>query len=284
MNPTHPLAIWALAVAAASCGLRARIRDERSGRAYALAALRLAARIPAPGALIRLADRGEVDVLARAAGLSVALGRSPLVRARAGLATAGLVTGAALALIHPLGAALGAGLAGLGFVGPVHWIARRARVRARQIVRELPDLIDLLVICTASGMAVESALRLTAERLPGPLTEEVALTLRELDLGTPRREAFRGLASRIGAPELTSFVGALLQADELGAPIAATLEHQGELLRASRRQDVRERAAKAAPKVQLVVALVMVPAALILVLGVLIIELASQIGVVIGDS
>ena len=75
---------------------------------------------------------------------------------------------------------------------------------------------------------------------------------------------------------------ALLQADELGAPIASVLTRQAELLRSARTQDIREHAAKAAPKVQLIVAMVMVPAALLVVLGVLIIQLIAQIGGIVG--
>ena len=106
--------------------------------------------------------------------------------------------------------------------------------------------------------------------------------LGELAYGTPRRAAYRGLVARTGSPELAQVVGALLQAEELGAPLASTLGGQAEALRGRRRQLAREGAAKAAPKIQLVVALVMVPAVLILVLGVLVIELTRQVGVVVG--
>ncbi|MGD9571765.1 MAG: type II secretion system F family protein, partial [Thermoleophilia bacterium] len=77
-------------------------------------------------------------------------------------------------------------------------------------------------------------------------------------------------------------VGALLQAEELGAPLSRALEGQAEALRASRRQDARERAARAAPKIQLVVAMVMVPAVLLLVIGVLLMEMARQVSGVVG--
>ena len=81
---------------------------------------------------------------------------------------------------------------------------------------------------------------------------------------------------------MTRAVGALLQAEELGAPLSRALQGQADALRASRRQEARERAARAAPKIQLVVAMVMVPAVLMLVLGVLVIELSRQVGAVIG--
>jgi tight adherence protein C len=133
-------------------------------------------------------------------------------------------------------------------------------------------------------MALDPALQLAVGRLPGALGDEVRTTLRELALGTPRRAAYRALADRAGAPELVQVVAALLQAEELGAPLSGAFAGQAEAVRAARRQGARDRAARAAPKIQLVVALVMVPAALILVLGVLVIELARSIGGVVGAS
>ena len=106
--------------------------------------------------------------------------------------------------------------------------------------------------------------------------------LRDLSLGTPRAAAYRALVERAGLPELARTVGALLQAEELGAPLSRALHGQAESLRAARRQAARDRAARAAPKIQLVVAMVMVPAILLLVIGVLAIEMARQVGTVIG--
>jgi tight adherence protein C len=131
-------------------------------------------------------------------------------------------------------------------------------------------------------MALDPALHLAAERLGGTLGGEMAVVLRDLSLGAPRREAYRALVERVASPEVTRTVAALLQAEELGAPLSRALQGQAEALRAGRRQDARERAARAAPKIQLVVAMVMVPAVLLLVLGVLVIELTRQVGAVVG--
>jgi tight adherence protein C len=150
------------------------------------------------------------------------------------------------------------------------------------MIRELPDLLDLLGICVESGMALDPALRIAAARLPGALAAELRVTLRELALGIPRRDAYEGLAARGGTPELSQVVGALLQAEELGSPLSGALAEQASALRATRRQLARDRAARAGPKIQLVVTLVMVPGALVLVLGVMFMELARQVGAVVA--
>ncbi|HSI29873.1 MAG TPA: type II secretion system F family protein, partial [Miltoncostaeaceae bacterium] len=171
-----------------------------------------------------------------------------------------------------------------GAMAPSRWLAARQSARRRALVRELPDLLDLLGICVESGMALDPALELAAARLGGTLGAEIDRVLHDLSLGTHRAEAYRDLVRRTGAPELAQTVAALLQAEELGAPLSRALEGQAEALRVARRQAARERAARAAPKIQLVVALLMVPAVLLLVLGVLLIELSRQVGGVIGGG
>src|SRR5262249_56930429 len=96
--------------------------------------------------------------------------------------------GARRVVLGPLAAlAVAAGLGALGIAGPALWLRSRAREQRSAIVRQLPDLLDLLVICAEAGMALEPALRLAVARLPGALTAEIAALVRELDLGTPRR-------------------------------------------------------------------------------------------------
>ena len=281
MSLPSPLVIWGLALAALAIGLRTGRPRRRETGARIPAAIRLAAAVPVPAAL---ADRAGGVRLRRAAVTAGLTERDTDLVARSRLvgAAAGLALGGALAVAHPLGLIVGGAAAAAGWMWPVLWVLGRARHRRARIVMDLPDLVDLVVICAESGMALEPSIRLATERLRGPLPAELARTLRELDLGTPRRAAYGGLADRVDAPEVTGLVGALLQADELGAPIAATLRRQGDLMRSARRQDVRDAAARAAPKVQLVVALVMVPAALLLVVGVFVLQLIGQIATVAG--
>jgi tight adherence protein C len=103
-----------------------------------------------------------------------------------------------------------------------------------------------------------------------------------MDLGAVRRDAYRGMADRVGIPQMRGLVGALIQAEELGSPINDALTRQAEILRSGRRQAVRDAAARTAPKVQLVVAMVMVPGALLVVVGVMVLQLVGQLGAVTG--
>ena len=281
MSVPNPLLIWSLALVALALGLRSRRAKPWPQAGVLPPAFRAAAAIPVPDAVLSRARGARLERASITAGLT-ADDTGSLARARVAMPEVGLAIGGILAVAHPAGLVVGCLAAAAGYLAPTCWVLGRARGRRAQIVRDLPDLIDLVVICAESGLALEPSIRLASERLRGPLPAEVARTLRELDLGTPRREAYTALAERVGAPELTGLVGALLQAEELGAPIASALARQGELMRSVRRQDIRDYAARAAPKVQLVVALVMVPAALLLVVGVLVIQLIGQIGGVAG--
>lgn len=285
-----PLALWIAALACAAMALRAR-RPSRAGAGAGRpaapavpAALRLAAGIPCPAGLVRAAGRAGDEAQIGRAGLARVLSAVTLARARAGAAIAAAALAVPLAALAPAALALGPALGLAGAAAPSRWLAAREAARRRALVRELPDLLDLLGICVESGMALDPALELAAGRLGGTLGAEVDHVLRDLSLGTPRADAYRALVERTGTPELAQTVGALLQAEELGAPLSRTLEGQAESLRVARRQAARERAARAAPKIQLVVALLMVPAVLILVLGVLLIELSRQVGGVIGGG
>ncbi len=282
-----PVLLWAAGLLCAAIGLSARRigapgAPERPAASTVPAVLRVAARVPCPVAAARRLCRESDPVDIGRAGLSDRLTTEGLARMRAGLALCGVALGACLALASPIAIASVPLLGGVGAAAPGRWIVRRQRARRRALVRELPDLLDLLGICIEAGMALDPALHLAAERLGGTLGEEVGIVLRDLSLGSPRRSAYRDLVDRAGAPEVARTIAALLQAEELGVPLSRALQGQAEALRAGRRQGARESAARAAPKIQLVVAMVMVPAVLLLVLGVLLIELSRQVGAVVG--
>ena len=240
------------------------------------------ARVPVPPALLGLAHRPDPARNLVAAGIAGTAACDVVRRARAGGMLVGAIGGIALAAIAiPLAVLTPVLAVGLRLM-PDRLVAARAARRRLAIIRALPDLLDLMVICVESGMALDPALRMAAARLGGPLGQEIGATLDMQALGTPRRDAYRALADRIGSDDVARLVAALLQAEELGTPLAHALAGQAESLRATRRQLARDRAARAAPRIPLVVALVMVPGALLLVLGVMVVELASQIGAVTG--
>jgi tight adherence protein C len=280
-----PVAMWLAALLCAAMAVRARPPARvvgPTGFPRLPLPVRLAARVRWPASLLRVLVRPDDERRVVRAGLAGCLPHEALGRARAGGAIAGVVLAIPLVLAWPPAVALSPALAVGGVLAPTRWLRRREAARRRALVRELPDLLDLLGICVESGMALDPALQLAAERLGGTLGAELDRVLRDLALGTPRADAYRALVDRAGSPEIARTVGALLQAEELGAPLSGALEGQAEALRVLRRQTARERAARAAPKIQLVVALLMVPAVLLLVLGALVIELSRQVGSVVG--
>ena len=189
-----------------------------------------------------------------------------------GVQVYGLVAGLAIGSLWlllglPFGVLLLFLLPIFGFYYPRLWLRGKVRRRQHAITVALPDLLDMLAVCVAAGMGFDVALTLLTERGEGPLYEELGRLLRELRIGEPRDQAFRHVVKRNSSEELRSFVDALLQADELGTPIAATLERQAEDMRVSRRHRARAAGAKAATKISLVIVFVVVPSLLCVILA-----------------
>jgi tight adherence protein C len=168
-------------------------------------------------------------------------------------------------------------LAPIGFAYPDVWLRRRQRNRAEQIRRALPDSLDLMAISVEAGVGLEGAMARAAEDLGGPLGEEYARLLHEMQLGTSRHEAFQAMRRRVGLPEMTSFVLALLQADSLGIAVGKVLKTQAGELRLRRRQRAKEQAAKTPVKILFPLVFGIFPALLIVVLGPAVIRIAGTI-------
>jgi tight adherence protein C len=153
----------------------------------------------------------------------------------------------------------------VGFLAPDFWLARRARLRAAEIRRELPAMLDLLRVSVESGLSLGAALGEVGRRTHGPLAREWSRAGRECALGVPLSAALAGLVRRAPLPEVGALAAALERAARHGAPLGGTLESQARDARLARRRRIQEQAAKAAPKIQLVVALLLVPSVLLLV-------------------
>lgn len=178
----------------------------------------------------------------------------------------GLPLGAFALILLPLG----------GFFWPSFWLRGKVKKRQHAISVALPDLLDMLAVCVSSGMGFDIALTLLAERGEGPLYEEIERLLRELRIGEPRDQAFRHMTERNSSEALRSFVDAILQAEDLGSPIAATLERQAEDMRIYRRHRAREQGAKAATKISLVVVIAVMPSVLCIILGALVLSISQN--------
>lgn len=151
---------------------------------------------------------------------------------------------------------------------PLAGIARARRLRQDRIDRDLPDFLDVLAVTVTAGVGFRSALATVSDRFGGPLAEEIVLTLNQIRNGASVRDAFQRLRTRNDSEPLSSFVTAYLQSEELGAPLAQTLNRIAEDMRRDSAQRQRQRAARVAPRVTLVTSMVLVPGALvILVVG-----------------
>lgn len=157
--------------------------------------------------------------------------------------------------------------AGLGFMAPDIYIAKKAEERQGHIRKSLPETLDLLAIAVGAGMGLEAAIELVIQRLPGPLGEEFHRLLQELALGVSRREAFSALRERTEVDELSTFALIITQADALGTPLTIVLRSQAAEMRALRRQRAREQGAKTPVSLLFPLLLGIFPALMLIVLG-----------------
>jgi tight adherence protein C len=168
------------------------------------------------------------------------------------------------------GALILAGAPAAAYLAPDAGLRRRARKRARVVEAELADVLDLLRVATAAGLPPRRALQEVGRRHPGVLAAELARAAARLDLGAPDDAVLAALERRCPAEGIAALTAALTRARRLGAPLAGTLAAQAEQARARRAQRCAEAAARASPKIQLVVALLLVPSVLLLVAAALI--------------
>jgi tight adherence protein C len=152
-----------------------------------------------------------------------------------------------------------------GFVVPDALLERQARRRQRRLVAALPDALDLLAVSAGSGRGPAAGIEQLARAGEGPLAEEMRLTVAELSYGVPLATALASLRGRVRGNELATLVAAIERSRRFGSPLADQLQRQATSLRRDSRRAVEERAARAAPKIQLVVALVLVPSVLLMI-------------------
>ncbi|CAN5551202.1 type II secretion system F family protein [soil metagenome] len=155
----------------------------------------------------------------------------------------------------------------IGVLLPQVWLSRHVEDRRGAILKDLPDICDLLAISVEAGMGFEGALDIVCQRFTSPLADELSRTLKEMELGLARKEALTNLKRRTEVPELSNFILALVQADALGMPIGRVLKTQAGELRLKRRQWAREKASKLPVKILFPLILFIFPAVLVVVLG-----------------
>jgi tight adherence protein C len=200
-----------------------------------------------------------------AAGLDVPVGDVMAIKAGAALAGLGSVLPLLPAAPRRTGAMLLVAATAAGFLAPDAWLRHRSRRRARAIESELADVLDLLRVAVAAGLAPGRALADVGRRHPGLLAAELRRAAGRAALGIPREVTYRELESRCAAAGVPSFVAALIRADRHGAPLGTALAAEARTARARAASRAAEAAARAGPQIQLVVALLLVPAVLLLV-------------------
>jgi tight adherence protein C len=154
-----------------------------------------------------------------------------------------------------------------GYTLPEFWLGGRVRKRQHQILLQIPDALDLLTISVRAGLGFDGALGKVVEKLQGPLTEEFRRALAEIRVGKARRDALRDIIPRTEVTALTNFIGAIIQAEQLGVSISKVLQVQSEQLRIERRQRAEEMAAKAPIKMLFPLVGCIFPSLFIVILG-----------------
>ena len=155
----------------------------------------------------------------------------------------------------------------LGWVGPSFYVHRKAAQRLRKIDEALPGMIDLLVVTLEAGVGFNQALRMAAERLAGPLGQEIRLTIQEQSLGLSMLEALESWLRRCDTPSVRSFVRAMVQGDRLGVSIGNILRNQALEMRSRQKHMVEERAQKAPVKILFPLVFLIFPAMFVVILG-----------------
>jgi tight adherence protein C len=209
----------------------------------------------------------DLSARIQAAGRPVGLSVRELMAAKFAAALLGGAAALPLAAASPgrLGFVLAPAAPLAGFLAPDLWLARLAAERARRVRRDLPALLDILRVTIEAGGSLAWALGAVGARADGPLAREWTAVASEVSLGIPLGRALDDLAMRLPQPEIRAFVAALHRAGRHGAPLSDTLAAQARAARFVLARRVREEAARAGPKLQLVVALLLVPSVLLLV-------------------
>ncbi len=243
---------------------------DRLGMRHAPTVLRLMG----PARVSRL--RRRLDLAGNPAGITV----DRYAARRAVFGALGF-TGAVVMLLrgqYPLAALMLA--FGLWFTDLTIWLATRSR--RTEIDRTLADFLDVLAVVVSAGLGFRQALERVADDHTGPWADEIRITLRQMDMGVSRRQAFEELRRRNDSEQVGQFVSTLLQGEELGAPIAETLVRIAKDMRRADAQNARRRAARAVPKSTVVITTFMVPATMILLVAGFFLGNSISFGQVLG--
>ena len=184
------------------------------------------------------------------------------------------VTGMFLALMLLAGSGIGAiqilgllAFVAAGLYAPYFWLAKRVGRRQNEILKSLPNALDLITTCVEAGLGLDSAFAKVAERLPGPFGDELAHALRDMALGRSRRDALREIGERTGVPDVMTFMASIIHAETTGSSIGDVLRVQADQMRTRRRQRVEQTAQKIPIYMTFPLVLFLLPSLFIAILG-----------------
>jgi tight adherence protein C len=155
----------------------------------------------------------------------------------------------------------------VGFFAPNLYLYQRTHERSERLQRDLPDAIDLLTISVESGLGFDAAVQQVARNTEGPLADELSRVLREMQIGQGRSDALRALGERTNVTDVRTFVGAMVQADSFGIPVAQVLRVQSAEIRVKRRQRAEEKAQQVPVKITIPLIFCILPTLFIAVMG-----------------
>ncbi|WP_418062761.1 type II secretion system F family protein [Pimelobacter simplex] len=211
--------------------------------------------------------RRRLDLAGNPAGWTVDRVVSFKVMFAAALPLLGVAYGVLVHIPVTILVLIGVGGLVLGFVAPDLYLYNRGVHRSDQIKRTLADAVDLLTISVEAGLGFDAALQQVARHTGGPVAEEFARVLREMQLGKSRSEALRAMAARSNVDDLNTFVGSMVQADAFGIPIGQVLRVQSGEIRVKRRQYAEEKAQQVPVKIMIPLILFILPCLFVVILG-----------------
>jgi tight adherence protein C len=234
--------------------------------------------LPMAGKLIRsIVRHTPLDLYGRTSRLIVLAGNPPGLKAervvafKVVFAIVGLVAGMAISSVLPLPGSVKVAAAALfafmGYTIPSAAVSAKASKRQKEIRKNLSDTMDLLTISVEAGLGFDAALAQVVRNVEGPLSQEIARTLQEMQIGVHRMEALRNLSDRTDVEELDGFVLSMIQADKYGVGVANVLRGQSKELRQKRRQRAEETAQKVPLKLLFPTIFMVLPALFIVILG-----------------
>ena len=166
----------------------------------------------------------------------------------------------------------------IGFFFPQLWLQSKIDRRQKEIQKAMPDALDLLTICVEAGLGFDAAMAKVSEKWDNELSLSFSRAIKEVQLGKLRRDALKDMSDRIGLAEMTSFIAAVIQSEQLGVSMAKVLRIQSEQMRMKRRQRAEEEAHKAPVKMIVPMAFLTFPSIFIVLLAPAAFSMAETFG------